>query len=129
MNAEQAGQVLAKCASYDRRKTGDAETIAWYQVLGDLAYDDCIAAVVAHYRETTDWIMPAHIRNRVKDIRLQCIQDAGIPEPPPELLDDPPAYRAALRAAAIAIADGRDPEVAMEAIARQAARPELEASP
>src|SRR5438270_8760139 len=50
VNAEQAGQVLAKCASYDRRKTGDAETIAWYQVLGDLAYDDCIAAVVAHYR-------------------------------------------------------------------------------
>ena len=79
MNAEQAGQVLAKCASYDRRKTGDADTIAWYQVLGDLAYDDCIAAVIAHYSETTDWIMPAHIRRRVREIRNQRIQDAEIP--------------------------------------------------
>lgn len=127
MNAEQAGQVLAKCASYDRRKTGDADTIAWLQVLGDLAYDDCIAAVIAHYSETADWIMPAHIRQRVKEIRLQRIRDAGIPAPPPELLDDPPAYRAALRAAAVALGDGRDPGPAMQAIARQARR-ELEAS-
>lgn len=127
MNAEETGRVLAKCASYDRRKTGDAETIAWFQAIGDLAYSDCIAAVIAHYRETTDWCMPAHIRNRVKEARAQRIQDADIPPPPPELLDDPTAWRAAVRAAAIAAADGRDPEAAMQAIARQARRPELEA--
>ena len=128
MNAEETGRVLAKCASYDRRKIGDTDVIAWFQVLGDLPYDDCIAAVVAHYGETTDWIMPAHIRQRVKEIRKQRIQDAGgIPAPPPELIDDPPAYRAALRAAAVALGDGRDPHAAMQAIARQARR-ELEAS-
>jgi hypothetical protein len=127
MNAEQAGQVLAKCASYDRRKTGDADTIAWYQVLGDLAYDDCIAAVIAHYGETTDWIMPAHIRNRVKEIRKQRIQDADMPPPPPELLDDTAAWCAAVRAAATAVADGRDPEAAMQAIAARSRRRELEA--
>lgn len=127
MNAEEAGQVLAKCASYDRRKTGDAETIAWYQVLGDLTYDDCIAAVIAHYAEATDWIMPAHIRNRVMAIRNRRLTETEIPPPPVELLDNPVAYSAALHAAAVAIADGRDPEVAMQAIARTAARPELEA--
>jgi hypothetical protein len=126
MNAEQAGQVLAKCASYDRRKTGDADTIAWYQAIGDLAYDDCIAAVIAHYGETTDWIMPAHVRERVREIRRNRFQDAEKPAPPPELLDDPDAYCAAVRAANAAIADGRDPEAAMQAIARQARR-ELEA--
>lgn len=127
MNAEQAGQVLAKCASYDRRKTGDSDTIAWLQVLGDLAYDDCIAAVIAHYSETTDWIMPAHIRNRVKEIRKQRIQDADVPPPPPELLDDTAAWCAAVRAAATAVADGRDPEAAMQAIATRSRRRELEA--
>jgi hypothetical protein len=127
MNAEETGRVLAKCASYDRRKPADAVTIAWYQALGDLRYDDCIAAVIAHYAETADWIMPAHIRQRVEEARKQRIRDAGIPAPPPELIDDPPAYRAALRAAAVAIGDGRDPEKAMQAITRQARR-ELEAS-
>ena len=50
----------------------------------------------------------------------------GNPRPAPELLDDPAAYGAALQAAATAIADGRDPEAAMAAIARQRPR-ELEA--
>ncbi len=126
MNAEQAGQVLAKCASYDRRKTGDADTIAWFQVLGDLAYDDCIAAVIAHYSETTDWIMPAHIRRRVRDIRDKRLEATEIPEPPRELAGNPPAWRAAIRAARVAIADGRDPEAAMLAVASQVRR-ELEA--
>ena len=127
MNAEQAGQVLAKCASYDRRKTGEAEVIAWLQVLGDLRYADCEQAVIGHYAETREWIMPADIRIRVKEARHQRIKDAGgIPAPPPELLDDPAAYGAALQAAATALADGRDPEAAMAAIARQQTR-ELEA--
>jgi hypothetical protein len=128
MNAEQAGRVLAKCASYDRRKIGDADVIAWFQVLGDLAYDDCIAAVIAHYGDTTDWIMPAHIRRLVMTARNRRLQNTEIPPPPVELLDDPAAYSAALHAAAVAIADGRDPEAAMAAIARTTARPELEAS-
>ena len=49
------------------------------------------------------------------------------PTLPPELLRNPRAYCAALHAAEIAIADGRDPQAAMLAIARTA-RLELEAS-
>ena len=126
MNAEQAGQVLAKCASYDRRKTGDADTIAWYQAIGDLAYDDCIAAVIAHYSETTDWIMPAHIRQRVKQAREARILAADIPAPPPEVAADRAAYRAALHAARVAAADGRDPEAAARLAVIQTRR-EIEA--
>jgi hypothetical protein len=126
MSAEEMGRVLAKCASYDRRKVGEAEIIAWLQVLGDLRYDDCLTAVIAHYGETSDWIMPAHIRNRVKEIRKQRVHDADMPPPPPELLDDTAAWCAAVRAAATAVADGRDPEAAMQAIASSRRR-ELEA--
>ncbi len=128
MNAEETGDILALAASYDRRKVGEAEIIAWHAAIGDLPFVDCRAAVVAHYQETSDWLMPAHVRNRVKDARRQRIADAvGVPAPPPELLDDPPAYRAALRAGATALADGRDPEHAMQAIASRQRR-ELEAS-
>lgn len=127
MNAEETGRVLAKCASYDRRKIGDADVIAWFQVLGDLPYNDCIAAVVAHYTDSTDWIMPAHVRRRVRDIRDARLEATEVPEPPRELAGNPPAWRAALRAGRLAIADGRDPEAAMVAIASQVRR-ELEAS-
>jgi len=106
MNAEQAGQVLAKCASYDRRKTGDADTIAWYQVLQDLSYDDCIAAVIAHYSDTTDWIMPAHIRQRVKAMRADRLSREITPAPPHELADEPGRFRAELKANLREIADG-----------------------
>jgi len=100
---------------------------AWHDILGDLRLEDCRAAVAA-IKQRTVFVDPSEIRAEVKYMRQQRIRDAGgIPAPPPELLDDPPAYRAALRAAAVALGDGRDPHAAMQAIARQARR-ELEAS-
>ena len=127
MTLEETGKLLARAALIDNRTVDPPIVIAWHQILGDLPYQDCEAALAAHYTESTDWMMPAHIRNRVKETRKQRILDAGIPAPPPELVDNPPAYRAALRAGTAAIADGRDPESAMQAIVRQAPR-ELEAS-
>lgn len=126
MNAEETSRLLAKCASFDRRKVGEADIIAWLQVLGDLPYDDCIAAVIGHYGETADWIMPAHIRQRVKQAREARIAAAKIPAPPPELTSDPDAYSAALHAARVAAADGRDPEVAIR-VAANSSRREIEA--
>ena len=75
------------------------------------------------------FVAPFEIRAEVRRARNERIMDAGgVPAPPPELIDNPAAYSAALRAAATALADGRDPHAAMQAIARQAARLELEAS-
>lgn len=105
---------------------GEYTSDAWHDLLGDLSLADCKAAVAAVARRQP-FVAPAEIRTEVKRIRFERIQDAEIPPPPPELLDDPAAYGAALRAAATAIADGRDPHAAMRAIASQR-RPELEAS-
>jgi hypothetical protein len=100
---------------------------AWHDILGDLRLEDCRAAVAA-IKQRTVFVDPSEIRAEVKYMRQQRIKDAGgIPAPPPELLDDPPAYRAALHAAAVALGDGRDPQAAMQAIARESRR-ELEAS-
>lgn len=101
---------------------------AWHDILGDLRLEDCRAAVVAIKRRAV-FVDPSEIRAEVKEIRNRRIFDAGgVPAPPAELIDNPPAYRAALHAAAVALGDGRDPHAAMQAIARQAARLELEAS-
>ena len=126
MNAAEVSRLLAKCASHDRRKIGEADVIAWLEVLGDLRYADCEQAVIGHYAQTADWSMPAHVRQRVLELRHERLRDTEIPAPPPELLDDPAAYGRAFQAAAIAIADGRDPHAAMAAVAAARHR-ELEA--
>jgi len=128
VNATEASELVALMALYDNRRASDPDVVAWLKIIGDLDYADCETAILAHYRESRERIMPAHIRERVMEIRHRRLRETEIPPPPPELLDNPHAYRAALRAAAIAIADGRDPEAAMQAIAAQARRPELEAS-
>lgn len=132
MTLDETVDLLSVAAAYDLRKLGESDSIAWHAAVGDLGYEDSRAAVVAHYREETERIMPAHVRRRVLEIRNRRLQDTEIPPPPAELLDNPAAYSAALHAAAVAIGDGRDPEramqaVAMQAMGRQSRRPELEA--
>jgi len=106
---------------------GEYTADAWNDLLGDLTLADCKAAV-AEIAQRQPFIAASDIRAEVKRIRHQRILDAGdVPPPPPELLDNPRAYGAALRAAATALADGRDPHTAMQAIASQQRR-ELEAS-
>lgn len=119
--------LLTAAAAFDRRTVGEADAAAWHAAVGDLRFEDCQQAVIAHYRETSDWLMPAHVRQRVLEIRHRRLQDTETPPPPAELIDNPRAYQKALHAARVAIADGRDPEQAMAVIARNAAR-ELEAS-
>ena len=117
MNATEAGKLVALMALYDNRKVSDPDIVAWLKVVGDLQYGDCESAVVAHYQETRERIMPADIRQRVRVIRAKRLDRAEVPAPPPELVDDWPAYQAALHAARVAAADGRDPEAASQAVA------------
>lgn len=105
---------------------GEYTADAWYDLLGDLTLADCKAAV-AEIAKRQPFVAASDIRAEVTQMRLDRIKEAGgVPAPPAELLDDPAAYGAALRAGATALADGRDPERAMQAIAAQKPR-ELEA--
>lgn len=94
MTPEETGKLLGICAAYDRRTVGEIDVIAWYRVVGDLPYTDCEAAVIVHYAETTEWIMPAHIRRRVKRAQHELEDHSSIRE-----LLDPDAYAARVAAA------------------------------
>ncbi len=107
MNATEAGELVALMALYDNRKASDPDIVAWLKVIGDLQYDDCESAVVAHYQETRERIMPADIRKRVRATRRDRIDRAIPTAPPAELADDPGRYRAELKARIRQIADGR----------------------
>jgi hypothetical protein len=79
---------------------------AWHDMIGDLSLAECKQAVVAMVGRRQPFIAPAEIRTEVARIRTERIARSVIPAPPPELCDDPPAYRQALQAATRQAADG-----------------------
>lgn len=68
MNLAEAAAILAKAAAFDRRTVGEADIYAWQDALNDVEAADALAAVTAHYRGSTDWLMPAHVRRHADDL-------------------------------------------------------------
>jgi hypothetical protein len=95
VNRQDTALLLGMCAAYDQRTIGDADALAWHEILSDLDFDDAKLAVVAHYRTETRRVMPADIRAAVKKIRAERVTHPDeIPDADP---DDVPAYVVALR--------------------------------
>lgn len=108
MKHSETAELLRLMAAYDRRTVGDADVLAWHQVVGDLRSADCQAAVVAHYSRTRDWAMPADIRDAVHTLRQDRLRTAGDPPTPPVDGDDVAAYLAWIGHYRVGIADGLD---------------------
>jgi hypothetical protein len=106
VNATETGELLAFAALYDNRKVGDPDIVAWLEAIGDLPYPDARSAVAAHYGDSTERIMPGHVRTRVKAMRRERLERDPVAPPPAELTDDPGKYREALRAGVRRISDG-----------------------
>jgi hypothetical protein len=104
---------------------GEYTADAWHDLLGDLSLADCRLAV-AEVAKRQPFVAPCEIRAEVKRVREARITAAKIPAPPPELTNDPDAYSAALHAARVAAADGRDPQTAIR-VAASSTRREIEA--
>lgn len=103
---DQVGKILATAAAFDNRTVGTADIVAWWRVIGHLAPGEAEAAVIAHYSESTDRIMPGHILARVKKLhadRLARTPDA-LPDADP---DDVHAWLAALREGRHRVATGQ----------------------
>jgi hypothetical protein len=71
VNINETTQALALAQAFDNRTVGEVNIRAWHAVLGDADAADVMAAIKNHYAETTEWIMPAHIRTAVRDMVSQ----------------------------------------------------------
>jgi hypothetical protein len=113
VTSDEVFDLLAVIAAYDHRTLGDADGDAWEMAVGDLAFSDARMAVVAHYRESREWIMPADVRERVRAIRQARLDAAGETPIPRELADRPIEAREWLQRTRDAIADGQPPPLAI----------------
>ena len=71
MTPGDAAKILAKAAVYDRREIGKTEILAWAEALQGIELDEALKAVTNHYATSTKWLMPAHIREGVKTLRIE----------------------------------------------------------
>ena len=94
MTLEEVIDLLADAAAFDRRNIGENDSVAWYAAIGDLPFADAQAAVIAHYRESREFIMPADVRSRVKRKQRDEADRGRIRE-----ILDPAAYRKQVEAA------------------------------
>ena len=94
MEEREAFQLLTLASARDGRTVSQATARVWASDLERVALVDAIQAAQLHYRESTDWLMPAHvIRNakRAAETRLppralevaasECTVHVGYPLP------------------------------------------------
>lgn len=98
MDANDAAKVLAVAATFDQRHRppseadADARAMAWASALNKkMPTDFAIRAVVAHYQDHTESVMPAHLNERwrtqhrleVEREQQRALQSRrGVPMPP-----------------------------------------------
>ena len=78
---------------------------AWFELLGDLRFDECKAAVV-EVTKRQPFCAPAEIRAQVRRIRYDRVERFGYIEPPAHLGDNPPAEIAYANEIRQRVADG-----------------------
>jgi hypothetical protein len=105
MTPDEVLDLLTLIAVRDNRTVGRTTAVVWHEDIGDLAFADCREAVGRHFRESTDWLMPATVRRLVKAIRAERLN--GFQYVPVEGDDNTRVYLAALREQRAAVADGR----------------------
>lgn len=109
MTDDEVVDLLTLAASFDRRKVGDADADAWFMAVGDLPFEDAKVAVVKHYRDSGDWLMPVHVRRLVKQIREERINATALPAPDYEAADKPAVYKSKMQEILRRTGSGRMP--------------------
>ncbi|ALE05524.1 hypothetical protein AL755_08585 [Arthrobacter sp. ERGS1:01] len=68
MEIQETAAVLAKIQSFDNRNVDNPNIMAWHEVLAPYTLNDCLKAVSQYFAKSADWIMPAHVVERVRAI-------------------------------------------------------------
>lgn len=97
MNQTEVAKLLTVASAIDNRTVADEQVIAWHAALRQLPYDVAQEALVRHFRDSTEYLLPGHISKQAKTIRAEQEREARIRrqiEPPRPITLDRPALEA-----------------------------------
>ena len=66
MNIDQVTMLLARIQVLDNRQVDELTIQAWTPLMADVDYGEAVAAVNAHAVESTEYLKPAHIVQRIR---------------------------------------------------------------
>ena len=96
MTRDEVVKVLARVQMDDNRQVDRVVVESWVEEIGDLEFGDAIEAVVMHRRETTAWLMAAHVRENVRRVKAAQARDDRVNSPrqiePPNITLDREAF-------------------------------------
>lgn len=75
MNKTETAKLLTIASMIDNRTVAPETVEAWHDVLGHLTYGLAKAAMSLHRRESTDYLMPAHITKNIPRVKLRLATD------------------------------------------------------
>lgn len=79
INLEQTGKLLLRIQIGDNRIVNDAVVLDWFHILdGHVTFVDAMNAVSVHRRESTDYLVPAHIIQIAKRLREERAQGKAL---------------------------------------------------
>lgn len=100
MNIQETNELLLRIQIIDNRQVGDSTVLAWHELLDDVDLQLAIEATRLHFRESTSYLTPAHVRQNAERIARA---DA---EPTDEWGNRLPVDQAALAARGRLVASG-----------------------
>jgi hypothetical protein len=68
MTYDEIKKLLALAAARDSRVPSQVMALAWHEDLGDLDFDTARQAISRHFRTSTEYLQPAHIRQHAEEI-------------------------------------------------------------
>lgn len=83
MNIQETAAVLAKIKIGDNREVDSKGLVLreWHEAIGHLNFGDAIEAVAMHRRESTDYLLAAHVVANVKRVRAARERDERVNNP------------------------------------------------
>lgn len=69
MNQTEVAKLLTVASAIDNRTVADEQVIAWHAALQHLPYDVAQEAMIRHFRDSTEYLLPGHISKQAKLIR------------------------------------------------------------
>ncbi len=81
MTEDEVIDLLSIVTAYDKRTVGQGELHAWADAArrGRWTFELASEAVKNHYAESADWIMPAHVTQRIKALRSEPPRSGALP--------------------------------------------------
>jgi hypothetical protein len=80
VNRDDVVKLLAIASAFDNRKPNEAQAIAWAEVLTGLDPRDCAEAIKEHYKESREYLMPAHVVSRARTFMLRRREEEQVAE-------------------------------------------------